>query len=152
MPRGPAPKPLELRQRTNVAPSRAELVANPKRRPPKLPIRYSHGGMACALYHPQTLEWWREIWKSPMSSQWIPSDLHQLAMLAVLVNEFYHGGSAQIAAEIRQRSTAFGLTPLDRLRLEWTIKSPESKPAKPSQPTQLHTPADDPRAIFRAVK
>lgn len=54
------------------------------------------------------------------------SDLHGLLMLAVLVDDFWLAESpttrSKLAGEIRQQSQRFGLSPLDRRRLQWEIE------------------------------
>lgn len=60
-----------------------------------------------------------------MAAEYHPSDKHALFLLAVLMDAFWVKPSQSLAAEIRQQRMAFGLTPYDRRRLEWTIESAE---------------------------
>lgn len=105
------------------------------------------------MRHPETVAWWKAIWRSPMASQWIKADLPQLVMLAELVDAFHFAPTAALGAEIRQQRTSFGLTPIDRRRLQWTIEPDDATPAKPAQPAaQPKAPAEDPRNLLWAVQ
>ena len=75
-------------------------------------------------WHSMTRAWWRAIWLSPMAEQWLPSDRHSLYLLADLVNNYWHKPSVALASEIRQQEGRFGLTPLDRRRLQWASGQP----------------------------
>ena len=76
-------------------------------------------------WHPLTVEWWDDLWASPMAGEYHASDRHGLFILAALVDAFWHGPSKELASEIRLQRQAFGLTPYDRRRLEWTIETAE---------------------------
>jgi hypothetical protein len=86
---------------------------------PELPDHEGDG------WHPQTIAWWNDMWASPMAAEYIDADKHALYMLAVLIDEFWCEPSQKLAAEIRLQRAAFGLTPYDRRRLEWTIETTE---------------------------
>lgn len=74
-----------------------------------------------AGWHKATEEWWEDIWSSPMAPEWDPSDIHGLYILAVLVDNFWNDPCAKTATEIRHQRQSFGLTPIDRRRLQWEI-------------------------------
>jgi hypothetical protein len=91
-----------------------------------------------------------------MGTEYIDSDLDGLYITAGLVDAFWQTGGrdSKMAGEIRQQMSRFGLSPLDRRRLEWTIDSDRdeedehsSSSAPPPQPT-----GTDARSILRAVK
>lgn len=114
------PKAASVRARRNKASTRATLYALTDEELesieiPELPD-FDNAG-----WHPATRAWWEDIWSSPMMPEWDESDIHGLYILAVLVDGFWHDPSAKMASEIRQQRVAFGLTPLDRRRLEWEI-------------------------------
>jgi hypothetical protein len=75
-------------------------------------------------WHPQTEEWWADLWAAPMSNEYHASDRHALYMLAALMDDFWTTDTAgrrkALSEEIRLSRQAFGLTPYDRRRLEWT--------------------------------
>lgn len=88
-----------------------------------------------------------------MASQWIKSDLPQLVILVQLVDRFHCEPSPALAAEIRQQRTSFGLTPIDRRRLQWTIEPAATAPPRPNAPSPAPpTGADDPRNLLWAVQ
>lgn len=72
-----------------------------------------------------TRRWWHDVWASPMAGEYLRADEHGLIRLAVLIDLFWIEPSKSLAAEIRIEQQAFGLTPLDRRRLEWTIEQVE---------------------------
>lgn len=72
-------------------------------------------------WHPMTLAWWADIWSSPMAPEYDESDVHGLFMLAMLVDQFWVQPSPALASEIRLQRQCFGLTPIDRRRLQWEI-------------------------------
>lgn len=105
-------------------------------------------------WHALTLAWWEDLWAAPMSSEYHSSDRHALYVLAALMDEFWEKPTTRLAAEIRQQRQAFGLTPYDRRRLEWTIESADEAKDRGRQRRERQTrqaPADDPRAALRAV-
>lgn len=117
---GPAPKPAGQRRRRNtVAGARTLTIVDDAPAPPPLPRH---------LDHPQTLAWWDAIWSSPMAPEFDPSDLHGLYLLADLVNCYWSEDASrgmtkkELAAEIRLQRQCFGLTPIDRRRLQWEIE------------------------------
>jgi hypothetical protein len=72
-------------------------------------------------WHPMTASWWDDIWASPMAPEFDESDIHGLYLLASLVDAFWCEPSQALAAEIRLQRQCFGLTPIDRRRLQWEI-------------------------------
>lgn len=110
-------------------------------------------------WHPQTTEWWADIWASPMAPEFDDSDRHGLFALAVLVDDFWMADKpsvrASLSAEIRLQRQCFGLTPIDRRRLQWEIERGEDAEersrkrkaaAKPAESTD--EPAADPRSAY----
>jgi hypothetical protein len=106
-------------------------------------------------WHPQTVEWWADLWTAPMAAEYHSSDRHALFVLAALVDEFWLEPTTSRAAEIRLQRQAFGLTPYDRRRLEWTIESAEESKARGRQRSQRsqepRPTGDDPRSALYAV-
>lgn len=141
-----AKKDPSVRARRNVAATRATLPANPKVRQPQLPRHIE--------WHPMTREWWKDLWASPMASEYHTSDRHGLFVLATLMNQFWNEPSQALAAEIRLQRVSFGLTPYDRRRLEWTIEAAEDAKSRGRQRVQKPTPVDpdnDPRKFLSVV-
>lgn len=112
---GPAPKKPDQRRRRNK-PAAGDWI--------QLPI---DGRKGPAPTLPKDLElsttthkWWKEIWRSPMATQWTDADVPALIELAILRNRFMVG-SLQFANEVRLRSDQFGLTPEGRQKRRWII-------------------------------
>lgn len=105
----------------------------------------------------ETRAWWTDIWASPMAPEYHESDVHGLLLLAVLVDDFWLSPSQALAAEIRLQRQCFGLTPIDRRRLQWEIERTDEavdkgrKRRSTSASKAATSPADDPRAVLRAV-
>lgn len=109
-------------------------------------------------WHKLTLDWWQDIWASPMAPEFDSSDIHGLYVLADLVDAFWLEESPRartaLAGEIRLQRQCFGLTPIDRRRLQWEIERTDEAQdrgakrrakASPKQPE----PAADPRSVLR---
>lgn len=117
---------------------------SPRLRAPSLPDSREWNAM--------TKRWWHDVWASPMSSEYLRADEHGLFRLAVLVDMFWVEPSRELAAEIRIQQQAFGLTPLDRRRLEWNIEQVEQAKDKRDRTRSLHglvISGDDPRNVLR---
>lgn len=143
---GPVPKPAATRRRVNKVASRASLreapeAARPKRRP-QLPRGRK--------WHTMTVAWWKDIWASPMAPEFLKADVHGLYLLAELVDRFWENPTVTMAAEIRHHRMAFGLTPIDRRRLQWEVERVETA-ARKKPPTRPQV-GDDPRERLRMVK
>jgi hypothetical protein len=149
---GPAPKHSSARARRNKVTTHAVLKADHAIVAPELPGD---------SWHPMTLAWWRDIWASPMAPEFDESDTHGLYVLASLVNDFWFAETAKdrkdLAAELRQQGARFGLSPIDRRRLQWEVEKVEQ--AQDQRARKQSTPAKaarkpaggDPRDILRSV-
>lgn len=150
---GPAPKPNAARR--NKRPSSATLSRVHDVQAPSLPERLERP------WHTQTLEWWEDIWASPMATQWERADIHGLYLLANLWDAAWYASTpsaqASIMAEVRLQRRDYGLTPLDRLRLDWTIEQVDEardkgnrRRAAPKEKQASPKPGDE-LAALRAV-
>ena len=148
---GPMPKDPSVRARRNKSSTAATLRADAAITAPELPGDE---------WHPMTLAWWRDVWASPMAPEYDDSDKHGLYVLAMLVEDFWRTESStarkDLAAELRQQGQRFGLSPIDRRRLQWEIERTEDAEARGERrraPARPPTPAagDDPRAVLYAV-
>lgn len=137
--------------RRNRSTTSATLVADARVKMPPLP-----GGHD---WHPATVAWWKDVWASPMAPEYHESDVHGLYILAMLVDGFWSAPSQALAAEIRLQRQCFGLTPIDRRRLQWEIERTDEAQEKgrrrrttvPSDSTPAEAPAD-PRLGLYAVQ
>ena len=136
---GPKPKSPATRQRRNKSASAAVLPTGALGDAPTLPKG--------RRWRAETKAWWADVWASPMASQFLQADVHALRRLAVLVNAFWVAPSTSMAGEIREQEARFGLTPLDRWRLQWKFDDEPTKPAVKYQEDGV-----DPRTKLRVVK
>jgi len=111
------------------------------------------------VWQPLTLAWWVDVWASPMAPEFEASDVHGLFMLALLVDDFWSADAPSsrmsLAAEIRQQSQRFGLSPIDRRRLQWEVERVEDAQEKGAR-RRGRVPAPsrrsaDPRSVLRPV-
>lgn len=77
-------------------------------------------------WNPAVVEWWNDIWTSPMAKEFVDSDIHGLYMGCVFLHEslnpFYKLGDRNAAFknfETIQKN--YGLTPSARESLRWSI-------------------------------
>lgn len=119
---GPTPKPAGMRQRRNKSASRALLPAEavPIERRPRLPACPNGDG-----WHNMAKRWWADVWSSPMHYEFLGGDLPALFRLVTLVDRYWRTGSLNVAKELRLLEREFGLTPLARRRLEWSVAQAE---------------------------
>ncbi len=140
LPKDPSVRARRNRSTTKAVLSRDRVVAAP--------------GLPDREWSPATRAWWADVWASPMAGEFDASDLHGLLMLAVLVDDFWLAESpslrSKLAGEIRQQSQRFGLSPIDRRRLQWEIERTEEAQAKGSK-RRAPSPSSDPRSILRPV-
>lgn len=116
------PKDPQIRLRRNKSSSRALLPAGSAImvRAPHLPQSVDERG-----WHKMARQWWRDVWASPMHFEFVRGDVPALFRLVTLVNAFWLYGKLDVAKEIRLLEREFGLTPLSRRRLEWSIAQAE---------------------------
>lgn len=145
---GPLPKNPATRARRNKTSTTALLQADPSIIAPALPER---------VWNPLTLAWWEDLWASPMAPEYDESDVHGLYMLAALIDAFWDKpGNTELAKEIRNQRQSYGLSPMDRRRLQWTIEQAEDaqdrgrmrRADKRPAPVVIEAEVSDPRAIL----
>ncbi len=112
-------------------------------------------GTGILPWHPLTLAWWRDVWKSEVAENYLRVDRHGLFRLAVLVDKFWRDSDAgvgvrEIGAEIRLQQQAYGNTPLDRTRLQWEVEHPDE--SDKAQGEDDAPPVLDSRSVLRALK
>lgn len=142
--RGPAPKPAAIRQNRTKKYGAATLESSEV--PVDAPEIPNPDGRT---WHPLTLESWARAWASPMASKWLDTDKDGLGRLALLWDTFYKDPKIPAMAEIRQQESRFGLSPLDRSRLQWEIKRGEDAERKRA-PAPART-GGDPRKLLKMV-
>jgi hypothetical protein len=86
-----------------------------------------------------------------MAGEYDPSDIHGLAMLADLYDAYWATPpekaitKKELAGEIRLQRQCFGLSPIDRRRLQWEIDRGDEAQAKTRARKQAAAPQKDPR-------
>jgi hypothetical protein len=105
-------------------------------------------------WHALTVQAWARAWASPMASQWIETDVDALGRLALIWDAFYQSPDAKVLAEIRLQEQRFGLSPLDRTRLQWEVARTEGAERTQARRKEsvARTGTNDPRAVLMAVK
>lgn len=153
---GPPPKPAHLRQRRNKTPGEAQLPTEQsslENTVPELPVRTDR------VWHPKVLEWWTSVWRSPMASEWLDADMRGgLYLLADLHQARWEaddpGTLVKVSAEIRLQEVRFGLSPIDRSRLRWTIAHSDEAVEKLEARKEGKAPKSgkkDPRSVLKMV-
>lgn len=143
---GPPPKPAHLRQRTNKKSSHATIEPLADTTAPEIPNPDGR------IWHPLTLKAWAHAWASPMASQWLTTDKDALGRLALLWDDFYQKPRAAVLAEIRLQEQRFGLSPLDRSRLQWEVSRAEDAESKNQKRAAAQAVKGDPRKLLAMVK
>lgn len=150
-------KDPSVRARANRASTAATLSSGGKVIAPPLPDLGEDEDGHPKQWRPATLAWWADLWASPMAAEYHDSDKHALFILATLVDQFWTNPDSKLASEIRLQRQAFGLTPYDRRRLEWTIETAEESKDRGSARRQRQSAPqprsedDDPRTVLTAV-
>jgi len=106
-------------------------------------------------WHPLTVARWTRALQSPMAGQWLDADIDGLGALALLwdlINTNPCDTKLSVwMGEERLQAQRFGLSPLDRSRLQWEIRRASEEPArKPSSAAKRGS--SDPRRLLMAVK
>lgn len=140
---GPTPKPLGTTQRKRQSSTKAVLKTATDHEIPSLPpaaewlttIEEEFGRKDGTSAPPRewpdpVVRWWNDIWSSPMSNEFVSSDIHGLYLacfyMAQVLNPFLKMSdriSASKAYETAVRN--FGLNPMSRRTLQWEIERSE---------------------------
>lgn len=148
---GPMPKAAGTRQRRNKTTTARKLAAVPTATSsappmPKAPMRrHGDGTISEETWHANTVAWWERIWASPMAPEFhLAADYGELLKLLVLEDDFWWaegaGSRRELLAEIRLQRQCFGLTPLDRRRLQWEISRGEDAEARTAATRNARAP------------
>lgn len=149
---GPPPKNSKTRQRRNRKPGASQISGdNAPKRQPKLRAPDTRA------FHKLTREWWKDVWTSPMAGEYLPTDIHGLLRIAVLVDDFNKAFDPklrkELSVEIRLQEARFGLSPTDRSRLQWEVQKGEEAERKRKTKAASQPPArNDPRKALSLVK
>lgn len=143
----PLPKPLHMRQRRNKVVTAATLVVDePHMEWPKLP--------SGRKWHPRVRRWWRMVGESPMADEYLPSDIEGLLILADLYDMYEtekdRDRKVKISLAIQRHRSSYGETPLDRRRLQWSVKRDDHRGggAPLEEPTPIARARDPRKALL----
>lgn len=153
--RGRLPKSPETRQRRNRTTTAATFALDENRgnKVPPLPKREK----STERWHPNVLTWWKSVWQSPMASEFLDTEMRgALYLLAELYQRRWTADTTSdlvnVAKEIRLQETRFGLSPIDRRRLQWEIeKAEDAAERSEKRRAKKPDPAKDPRDVLKAV-
>lgn len=154
--RGRIPKPAHMRQHRHKAATRATLPSPEvaaRNKVPVLPPRER----SSERWHEKVVQWWDSVWRSPMAQEFLDSDVRGgLYLLAELYQALWAGEQkdvAKVAAEIRQQEVRFGLSPIDRRRLQWEIERGDQADERTQRRRSLRdVEGKDPREVLRVAK
>ena len=147
-----------------------DLFKTPKRKPKKAAKGASAkeaaaaGGEVPALpelggkskWHAMVIRWWESVWRSPMAAEYLEADKDGLFVLARLHQDFWTAKNKkerqQAAAEMRQQGVRFGLSPIDRRRLQWEVEKGEQAVQRTEARRRPKlVPGKDPRESLKVV-
>lgn len=159
---GPPPKRPGTRQRRNRTVAGALLPAAGRSSPaPPLPDRpcpcdemeecAACGGSGVLPWLSIVVDQWETAWASPMAVEWLRSDVHGLFIVADLWDQYWRGDKDK-AGEIRLQEQRFGLSSLDRRRLQWEIEKVEQAQKRRPATAKPKGRAADPLRFLRAIK
>ena len=121
---GPPPSDPNKKTRTNKTSTRATLgiIENPDI--PPMPPAGDYVGEA---WNPAVVRWWNDIWSSPMSSEFMSSDIHGLYLGCKQLHESLNQANkptdqASFMTKFEQTIRNFGLNPMARRALQWEIE------------------------------
>jgi hypothetical protein len=165
--KGPPPKNPATRQRRNKA-----ATADPALPPESTPAEIEAGIKAPPLPKPPKRKgrrgwshvsraYWLEIWRSPMAKKFLRADVPRLVVYLDLFDRYW-AGETSVAGELRLQGACFGLTSVDRWRLQWGVADekppvtgptpePERRPPAPETPPAPPAARSDPRKLLSMV-
>jgi hypothetical protein len=90
-----------------------------------------------------------------MAPEFLHADVHGLMLLAELEDMFHWAKSSkdkiELAKEIRLQRVAYGLTPIDRRRLQWEVeRGDQAEVRQAKRKAKPPKPSSDPRDEFMA--
>ena len=144
---GRPPKPAHLRQNKTKKSTRAVLTeVTPGTQIPDIPNPDDRD------FHPLAIKWWDNVWTSPMANEYLETDVDGLGRVALLVDEYYKNPSGRagrdLMGDIRLQEARFGLSPLDRSRLQWEVQKGEEAQKKRQPQRAPQSSGKDPRAAL----
>lgn len=98
---------------------------------------------------PEVRKAWARIWDSPLAGELAEEDQILLAVAFEALQKFYEKPTVLGGKVVMGIFAPFGITPLDRRRLNWTRQKPQEQ-AQKKPASAVHTGAD-PRDVLDGV-
>ena len=143
----PIPKRADLRQRRNKTSTRATIVTTGTLTKPRLTKRDDG-----EPWHKMARQFWEDLWSSEVIDECIQIDVGGMQILLELVQKFWTFPSKELAAEIRLQRQCYGLTPIDRRRLQWEVHRAENVDDRAKRPANRAKASGDPRDGLHLVE
>ncbi len=86
-----------------------------------------------------------------MAPEYLQTDIDGLNRLAFLVDSYYKRPDVEVMREIRLQEARFGLSPVDRSRLQWEVQKGEEAQSRRKQqqsPQKRGKDSDDSRKVL----
>jgi hypothetical protein len=130
-------KPQTARGRRDTA----SLPAGPRVQAPTLPKRDDG-----AAWHPLVLEWWSDLWASPIAADYATAHKHAAYLAAYTLDLFYRKPTERLGQRVAVALEGLRMGPVD-LRKMRVAPEPTTEPAPTPKPKRAATPARkrDPR-------
>lgn len=152
------PKSAATRQRRNRTSTAAKRSAPAWRVPDLPPFGELFGGRV--QWHPQTVAQWNRMRNGPFADEYIEADFDEMIALARLWDARNKTRDPvkmmKFMVEIRLQGQRFGLTPIDRRRLQWEVDRGDEAEQRTTQRRQRKAATraveEDPLNYLKAVK
>lgn len=128
--RGPAPKPVARRARSNKDSSGLTVLRFEPARAPELPDLGLDDKGEKQEWHARTAAWWSMWARSAQADTFTETDWSFLLDTALMHHAMWAKGHWTLAAEVRLRVAKFGATPEDRARLRMVFADADEKDEK----------------------
>lgn len=132
----------KVRQRRNKISTSAEVPFEPLSKKTEMPSHRKD-------WLPTVREAWATIWASPLVDELAKEDKILLAVAFESLQRFYEKPTVLGGKVVMGIFAPFGLTPLDRRRLNWIRQKPEAP--KPAARPNHASSGEDPRDILDGV-
>jgi len=142
---GPTPKDPSTLARRNKKTTAAALKADAAIVTPELPF---------ADWHDLALEWWRDLWSSPLSVEYLSMDRHALMRCMMHVNDYWQATTPkernEASVRIEAAEKALGLNPMARRGLGWKVeKTEDANPVRRTHAKQSNAKTDPRLALVQ---
>lgn len=108
-------------------------------------------------WHPVVMDWWEDIWDSPMAGEFIKSDFTNLYLAAKYLHHAVDGYTKDTAAraygdKFERICKSYGLDPLARASLRWSISQGEMGQQRTNQLRERGTIVEEKKREEKTIK